>query len=133
MIRCIQIGNQITLTESATDFAFFDTINWRFMDFGGEWTWDSREDFEQALRVEELITGGGSGVEAIADRCLALLPAPGFEAALVAPCPPELAAKAERAAEVLGIPLADFVLGAVAARVERVASGAERPIGGDHG
>lgn len=46
MIRFVNLGNQISLEEGDTDFAFYDTVHGRFKRFSGNCVWSSWDDFE---------------------------------------------------------------------------------------
>ena len=51
MVRFINIGDQITLDEPDKQFAWFNTIVDRFMDFGGDVVWDTWDNFVESYNV----------------------------------------------------------------------------------
>ena len=52
MIRFIDLGDQITL-DGTKEFAWFDTITERFIEFNGTHVWDSWEYFESDAEGDE--------------------------------------------------------------------------------
>ena len=54
MIRFVYIGDQIV--EGGTDFAWFDTVRDRFVEFNGTHAWDSWSDF-----VDDYFISGNNG------------------------------------------------------------------------
>ena len=51
MIRFIDLGDQIL--EGMREFAWFDTVVDRFIEFNGTHVWDSWEDFESDAEGDE--------------------------------------------------------------------------------
>lgn len=50
MIRFIYIGGQIT--EDSTDFAFYDTVTDRILDFAGTQVFGSIDELQECLSIE---------------------------------------------------------------------------------
>ena len=110
MIRCVQIGNQIYPHSASTEFAFWDTILDEFLAFDGGVVFSSVAEFR------EYAATSGAAPEHIA-RCLRLIP--DKLSAITFSCSVELAEQVDRAAELMGVDVDDFVRGAVALEVRR--------------
>ena len=54
MIRFVDIGDQITL-DGTKEFAWFDTIVDRFIEFNGTHVWDCWEVFEEDYEHDEIM------------------------------------------------------------------------------
>ena len=65
MIRFVYIGSQISSNER--QFAFYDTVQDRFLDFKGDQVFSSLEDFKTSAKNHKLY-----------ERCLRLLPVNGL-------------------------------------------------------
>lgn len=72
MIRCVRMkGYYLFETEEEGQFAFIDTVRDRFVEFGGEQFWETREEFAQAVAsIPETNLAGRE----VAARCERLIP-----------------------------------------------------------
>lgn len=68
MIRFVYIGDQIRPGSKARDFAFWDTVHDKFVEFSGDTVFSSLADFREAG-----LGFSGRNVE-LYERCVGLLP-----------------------------------------------------------